>query len=88
VTPRETHKARCQCWTVTLSVDIYRLGGKTQPKTILLSKTNLSPAQKRLENAADAVNRMQEAKDLQKSAADNSCLGVISPEAASGPGTS
>jgi hypothetical protein len=47
-------------------VDIYRLGGKTQPKTILLSKTNLSSAQERLENAVDAVNRMQEAKDLQK----------------------
>jgi len=38
----------------------YAVGGATQHKTILPSKTNLSPAQERLENAADAVNRMQE----------------------------
>jgi hypothetical protein len=70
----------------------YAAGGATQHETILPSKTNLSPAQERLENAADAVNRMQEAKEVQKSAADNSCfghgLGIISPEAAPAPGTS
>jgi len=38
----------------------YAVGSATQHKTILPSKTNLSPAQERLENAADAVNRMQE----------------------------
>jgi hypothetical protein len=67
-------------------------GAQLQHKTILPIKTNLSPAHERLENAADAVNRMQEAKDVQKSAADNSCfgygLGVISPEAPPAPGTS
>ena len=40
----------------------YAVGGATQHKTILPSKTNLSPAQERLENAADAVNRMQEGR--------------------------
>jgi hypothetical protein len=32
---------------------------------------NLSPAQERLENAAVAVDRMQETKDVQKSASDS-----------------
>jgi hypothetical protein len=36
-----------------------RLGGATHHKTFLPSKTNLSPAQERLENAADAVNRIR-----------------------------
>jgi len=64
----------------------YAAGDPTQHKTILLSNTNLSTAQQMSGNTADAVGRMQGAKDVQKSAADNSCfgydLGVISPEAA------
>jgi hypothetical protein len=35
-------------------------GAPTQHKFILLSKTNLSPAQETLKNAADAVDRMKE----------------------------
>jgi hypothetical protein len=53
----------------------YAAGGPIQHKTILLSKTNLSPAQQMSGNTADAVGRMQEAKDVQKSATDNSCFG-------------
>ena len=40
----------------------YAAEGPTQHKFILLSKTNLSPAQETLENAADAVDRMKETK--------------------------
>ena len=37
-------------------------GSPTQHKFILLSKTDLSPAQETLKNAADAVDRMKELK--------------------------
>ena len=40
----------------------YAAKGPTQHKFILLSKTNLSPAQETLKNAADAVDRMKETK--------------------------
>jgi len=39
-----------------------QLRGPTQHKFILLSKTNLSPVQETLKNAADAVDRMKETK--------------------------
>jgi hypothetical protein len=33
----------------------YVLGGSTQHKSVLLNKTNLSPAEEMLENAADVA---------------------------------
>jgi hypothetical protein len=44
----------------------YAVGGATQHKTILPSKTNLSPAQERLENTLGALNKMQEGKRRSK----------------------
>jgi len=38
----------------------YAAGSQTQNKFILLSKTNLSPAEETLKNAADAVDRIKE----------------------------
>jgi hypothetical protein len=59
---------------LTPGMHFYAVGGPTQHKFILPSKTNLSPALETLENAADAVDRMQETKDVQKSATDSSCF--------------
>ena len=47
---------------LAFTVHFYAAGGPTQHKFILLSKTNLSPAQETLKNAADAVDRMKEIK--------------------------
>jgi hypothetical protein len=47
---------------LAFTMHFYAAGGPTQHKFILLSKTNLSPAQETLKNAADTVDRMKETK--------------------------